>query len=553
MLCGVEASDLLGRPLSETLPAWAEAISAVAPGLAEGANRSTKVATPPDAPKLWLTVYAWKNRTLVEVEEESGTAERGKRFHDDFLSTIKACDYTAEIGQMACERIKEITNYDRVMCYRFRDDFSGEIVAETRRVEAIPFIGLNYPASDIPAQARALYLASKLRVIADVNCVPISLLGLDAKDGAEIDIGITQLRAMSPFHIEYLKNMGVGASLAASIIIDGKLWGLFACHHDSRKLAPPAVRDDVWECVEATTAQIKTVLQNHKQWAEELGERRAAKIASNIRTGERPLSALLFDSESLAASVSAEGWALFAHDAIITTGRTPLMKDCMALAKQILKKGGEGTVTSSRNLGEDFDLPAKRAQGCCGMISLMVTTDPLLLIVGFSGELAEEVQWGGNPEKPIIQDPKSLRLSPRKSFDLWRSLVRGRSRAWRDQDIAVFNSLALHANGLRDQFRDIDKQIERLQEDYRERHLIAEAILSQIGDGAELLVDELGDGTLTLDYANSRLSDLLEADITTLRSIPLEQFLSDNKLPERIISLPPGDSIDTEIWSEARG
>lgn len=121
------------------------------------------------------------------------------------------------------------------MVYRFAEDGSGEVVAETCKPGIGSFKGLHYPASDIPVQARELYKRNLLRVIADVDAVPVAIEPAHDEKGQLLDLSYSILRSVSPIHIEYLKNMGVRASMSISILVDGELWGLFACHHYSAK------------------------------------------------------------------------------------------------------------------------------------------------------------------------------------------------------------------------------------------------------------------------------------------------------------------------------
>ena len=135
----------------------------------------------------------------------------------------------------AARQVRAITGFDRAMIYRFHEDGVGEVVAEAARSPANPFLGLHYPASDIPVQARALYLRSPFRVIADVHAQTSAILPQTVST-APLDLSLAVTRAVSPVHLEYLRNRGVGASLSISIIVEGRLWGLIACHHDTARL-----------------------------------------------------------------------------------------------------------------------------------------------------------------------------------------------------------------------------------------------------------------------------------------------------------------------------
>jgi light-regulated signal transduction histidine kinase (bacteriophytochrome) len=159
------------------------------------------------------------------------------------LLRLQGADSLADLLDAAVGEVRRVTGYDRVMVYRFDVDQHGEVVAEERRADLEPFLGLHYPASDIPAQARRLYVANPIRIIADVAYRPAALVSApDLADAAPLDLTHATLRSVSPIHVEYLRNMGVAASMSVSLLQDGRLWGLIACHHYAPKLVPYSVR-----------------------------------------------------------------------------------------------------------------------------------------------------------------------------------------------------------------------------------------------------------------------------------------------------------------------
>lgn len=171
----------------------------------------------------------------IVIEAEPGSAE-----HGDATGTVRSmiarldqsADMTAFFNEGA-RQVRALSGFDRVMVYRFAPDASGEVIAESARSGIGSFLGLRYPATDIPAQARELYRRNLLRVITSVNAAPVPILSGPTKP---LDLSMSMLRAVSPIHLEYLRNMGVEASMSISIVVEGRLWGLFACHHYSLSL-----------------------------------------------------------------------------------------------------------------------------------------------------------------------------------------------------------------------------------------------------------------------------------------------------------------------------
>ena len=145
-----------------------------------------------------------------------------------------------ELYDITARAVRALTGFDRVMVYRYDADYNGEVVAEAKRADLNSFLGLHYPASDIPAQARALYEKNWIRLISDVDYAPAPIEPADhPATGAPLDLTYSTLRSVSPIHLEYLRNMGVRASMSISLLRDDKLWGLIACHHYAGPHAPP--------------------------------------------------------------------------------------------------------------------------------------------------------------------------------------------------------------------------------------------------------------------------------------------------------------------------
>ncbi len=165
---------------------------------------------------------------------------------------------------MATEDIRQLTGFDRVMAYRFRPDDSGEVVAEAVDARFEPFIGRRYPAGDIPAQARRLYVVNTLRMISDIGSPTVAVIG--EADAPPLDMSHAVLRSVSPIHIEYLNNMGVGASMSVSIVVQGRLWGMIACHHMAPRQVPYSVRMACDVIAQILAANVHTfVTRNHGQ------------------------------------------------------------------------------------------------------------------------------------------------------------------------------------------------------------------------------------------------------------------------------------------------
>jgi chemotaxis family two-component system sensor kinase Cph1 len=249
-LCGVAASAAIGQPIGFLFPS----------SQASGRELTLRQEVRDERPVYMFSVrirsvsrpfdaIAHRSGNAIFLELEPGDSERGAtapelyRLVQRAVSRFQLANSTLDICQTCVRHIRRITGFDRVMAYRFDEEWNGQVVAEEKRDDLEPFLGLHYPASDIPQQARELYKKNWLRFIADRDYVPAKLIPeVHALSPQPLDMSFSVLRSVSPIHLEYLRNMGVGASMSVSLMRDGKLWGLIACHHYSPRYVPYDVR-----------------------------------------------------------------------------------------------------------------------------------------------------------------------------------------------------------------------------------------------------------------------------------------------------------------------
>jgi len=239
--CSENCTALLNKPLNQILgKPFSEFFSNEDANSLAAYSAKTEDAVMPFAFTLGnqtfhITAFSTKENRVMEFESFS---PEGLELPDLFFQTNRFAYYTerADNLQMLCQDVadetRKITGYDRVMIYRFDKDYNGQVFAESRIDSVEPYLGLNYPASDIPVQARDIFLLNRIRMIANVQVTNVPLYALDENaDNKSIDLTLSTLRSSSPMHIQYLKNMGVGATFTIALINQGKLWGLIACHH----------------------------------------------------------------------------------------------------------------------------------------------------------------------------------------------------------------------------------------------------------------------------------------------------------------------------------
>jgi len=347
--------------------------------------------------------------------------------------------------QRAADLFRELTGYDRVMIYRFDPvDWHGEVVAEACRPELEPYLGLHYPASDIPAQARRLYTVNHTRVIVDRDYTPSPLVpAINPSSGQPLDLSLSVLRSVSPVHLEYLRNMGVQATLSVSLLVEGQLWGLIACHHNSPYQISLEMRELVdWMGQDLATQITLTTAEQSRRYHDELAHYRESVLTA-IRQGER-LAALVTGAQytDLLKAVAADGIALIFGDHIVTAGTTPakdrILDIAAGLGQPCGSQGGQLFVTDC--LSEHLPSMTALAGTAAGLAMFPLATEDQCHLIWFRGEQLRQVTWGGNPNKAAEIDA-SGRISPRQSFAAWRETVRLRSLRWTPEEQASAREL----------------------------------------------------------------------------------------------------------------
>ncbi|WP_439546014.1 HWE histidine kinase domain-containing protein [Sandarakinorhabdus sp.] len=345
--------------------------------------------------------------------------------------------------QFAAERVRSVTGYDRVMVYRFMPDGSGWVYAECRQDRLTPFLDLHYPASDIPKQARALYLNSWLRLITEVDYTPAPLQPpVNPRTGSPLDMSFATLRDVSAVHREYLRNMGVDASMSISIIVAGELWGLISCHHCTPRRLPRHLRAVCELFGSMFSLQLEARLRAEQLEMRLLSREALAKIMQSLAQEDDYAAGLISQRQALVDYIAAGGLALRAGESrggiairvnhgVTMLGDTPDDDQISALTDWLTQKmeNFEGVFATDR-LSEIFPPAKAYTNVAAGLLAVSVSREPRDFILWFRPEVVQTVRWGGDPDKPVTVGPNGIRLTPRKSFEAWTETVAGRSSPW---------------------------------------------------------------------------------------------------------------------------
>jgi len=373
------------------------------------------------------------DRVIIELERPGEAPLSGPRGFDPRLrGSILRMQHAAsmtELFDVAADEVRTVTGFDRVMAYRFDDEWNGEVVAERKRADLAPFLGQHYPAADIPVQARRLYTINWLRLIADVNYAPVPLVPvLDPVTRAPCDLSHAVLRSVSPIHIEYLRNMGVTASMSVSLLVDGQLAGLIACHHYAGPRVIDAAGRDTAEFLGQSLSWQLRVLETaldaqrrqHVQHQEaELV--RAMAGAADLLTGLAPAPLLALTDATGAAVVLEDGQRVF--------GDVPAPGQLTALVRWLRDRPDDVFVTT--HLANEF---APAAGGAiAGLLAVTISRELGEYLMWFRPSTERTIDWAGDPNKVVVieNDTGAPRLSPRGSFAVWREVVKGRALPWR--------------------------------------------------------------------------------------------------------------------------
>lgn len=387
-----------------------------------------------------IAIHFSGNQIILECEPgETSTGDAAGPVRGMMARLDKQADLESFFREGA-RQVRGLLGYDRVMIYRFSHDGNGEVVAEACKPGIGRFKGLRYPASDIPKQARALYLRNLIRIIHDVNAEPVRILPERDENGQALDLSLSVLRSVSPIHIEYLKNMGVSASLSISIVVDDKLWGLIACHHYS-PFSPSFERRSIAELF----AQLFSLRLESRERRDLVDyERRARDVSDQLLGAVASDETLLRDpdwlGDILTSVIPADGVGVWINGAYAFSGLTPGTEEFRRIIRA-LNGTASGKVYATDRIGSLVDGADAWAKDAAGLLAIPISRSPRDYVVLFRREMKQEVRWAGDPHKPVEYGPNGPRLTPRQSFAEWQELVEGHSTPFTASQLRVAETM----------------------------------------------------------------------------------------------------------------
>ncbi len=511
-----------------------------------------------------VTVHRHDGFAFVEFErcgEQVAEAELALDVTQTLVRKIGMETTMAGVAKTGARLVRGMLGYDRVMVYQFLHNGAGRVIAEAKRSDLPSYMGQHFPASDIPQQARRLYLLNTIRMIGDANYASVPLTPPLQPGQKPVDMSFAQLRSVSPIHCEYLQNMGVQASLSISVIVDGVLWGLISCHHDGIKVVPSPLRIGAELFGQYFSLQMAMAERRAQVSASTFARDRLEKIVGTLSLDGSLAVNLQTHLQDFASLLQCDGAALWTEGGWTAFGVTPPMAEVGVLTSFV-------TATAKDAIWHTQDLRtllASHAYGTtvAGVLVIPLSSAPRDYLMLFRTEEAHNIEWAGQPIKKVVTTPQGERLTPRGSFTLWREEVRGRSKPWTDPDIAVaeairtyLRDIVLRHNEITAEERTRAEQMRRVlngELNHRVKNIIAlvKSIAMQTGAQAASVADystSLEGRLRALAFAhdqsltggsNAGLSALIEAEASLHRY---------GASPDRVTASGPGVKLDDRAF-----
>ncbi|WP_034383839.1 ATP-binding protein [Deinococcus sp. YIM 77859] len=415
---------LRGQALTTLLPT-SEAqslLAALPPGSPDHLQYRTVLGLP--AGRLALTAHRAQDLLILEFEASEGHGPTGPPALRNAVFALESAPTLADLVQVAARVVREISGFDRVMVYRFAPDGSGEVIAEARREDLHAFLGHRFPESDIPAQARALYKRHLLRLTADAHAAPVPLEPLlHPQTGQPTPLGGAVLRATSPMHLQYLRNMGVASSLSVSIVVEGQLWGLISCHHLTPYVVSPETRTALEYLGRLLSLQVQVKARADTDRFRAQLQARHLQLVDAAAHSLAPLATLTDEGLDLAGLMRASGVIVFFEGRWQARGLVPEAAEIDALLSWLRTR--EGSLFSTDALADHWPPAAHLTDRASGLLAISVGGGWAEGVVWLRPEITTVARWGGAPPKEA-----KGRLGPRHSFETYVETVRGRAEPW---------------------------------------------------------------------------------------------------------------------------
>ena len=376
---------------------------------------------------------------VVELETHSPAAPNAEPLLARTLGRLQEAVGLQEFHQITVHEVRELTGCDRVVIYAFDTDGHGRVLAEAKATDVDSYLGLYFPATDIPAQARALYELNWSRLIPDVDYVPVPIVGLQTgASGAPLDLTLSKLRSVSPVHREYMRNMGMQSSMSVSLMRGGRLWGLLSCVHRTPRLLSRQVQAAALSLGRLLSLQISALEGLRESQLIDANRPLLVPLIAKMEGSPNSGFARLKDiPESLLRLTDATGAAIVTGLGVELVGVCPSPAQVLQLSEWVAQQAVATGHFVTRRLSADYEDADVFSKAASGLLAVSLPRTESCILLWFRAEMVRTVSWAGNPEKTPSFDSRTaaLRLSPRNSFDEWKTLLSGQSAKWEPHQV----------------------------------------------------------------------------------------------------------------------
>jgi chemotaxis family two-component system sensor kinase Cph1 len=385
--------------------------------------------------------HQWDGVTILEFEnvERAGPADFRNLYPliGDFLQRVNDTVSVEALARLACQHIRSVTGFGRVMVYQFDADGHGHVMAESKEDGYHSYMGQHFPASDIPAQARELYALSRIRLIQDANYTPALLVpAQNPLTGKPNDLSFAALRSVSPVHLQYMRNMHTLASMSVSLMVKGRLWGLISCHNAGPAPVPFEKRT---ACEQL--GQILALCIESREDAQELQfrldvRRILVSMLAGLTQGSNFIDNLSSVFPELLRFARASGVAIVVDERVLGFGDTPDEEDILELVGW-LAVHDHGDLYHTDKLSAAWPAAGKLTRNASGLLAMPISRIHKHYLLWFRPEFVHTIEWAGNPHEKDIAAGTPAQLSPRSSFAAWRETIHGTSLPWHAGEIEL--------------------------------------------------------------------------------------------------------------------
>ncbi|MBL3658348.1 ATP-binding protein [Fulvivirga sediminis] len=452
-----------------------------------------------------LLIHSWEDNYIMEFEPQTmdSTDYDMQYFLGAAMSKIHNSANVQSLLYQTAEEIKKTTGYDRVMIYKFHSDWHGEVVSEAKEDDMESYHGLHYPASDIPAQARKLFKTNPVRFIHDVESEPTELYpSIPEGENKPTDLSLSSLRSSSPIHIQYLKNMGVGASLTISLLINDKLWGMIACHHKSPKFIDFKLRQTCQFMGQLFSSALQLHLMDKENEELEKSREIGSLLAGWTLREYSIIDGLTTHKHKLHELIDCSGAAIFAENKICRMGNAPAEEHIKDLVEWLNENQKEDILITDE-LSYRYPKALEYKELAAGLISARLSSGLGEYLLWFKPEALQTIYWGGNPDKAVNLEGNGsfASISPRQSFEKWAQVMENKSDPWTNANISAVVKLREDVlQVIIKKANEIRKLHDQLEEAYKELDAFSYTVshdlrtpLTAVKVYSEILLEDRGD------------------------------------------------------------